>query len=223
VARSATTASPAESGLDPEHDLDALARLLDAAAGPALTAELSGEDAARAVFSAHHSASARPSKERRVFSKAILAKTLTAKIAVAVCGVSVVGAATAAATNTLPSGLQSKAHSMGFPAPKDSALKRGTDLSGSQKDAVDGKVPSRPVPTGSSAAKPVNDKGKDQNDQTTLDALPPPAAAGPSACPDSVRLKGVAAPQSRSARQPANAASPNANPATEKPSRGPTY
>ena len=68
-----------------------------------------------------------------MFSKAILAKTLTAKIAVAVCGVSVVGAATAAATNTLPSGLQSKAHSIGFPRAEDSALKRGTDLTGSQK------------------------------------------------------------------------------------------
>lgn len=148
---------PADSGLED------LTRLLDAAAGPALAAELSGEDAARAVFSAHHSASATPCKERRVFSKALLAKTLTVKIAVAVCGVSVVGAATAAATNSLPSGIQSKAHSLGFPAPKNTDLK-GTGLTGTLKDP-DGKVPGVPTPTGS-AAKPSGDK----DDQTALDA-----------------------------------------------------
>jgi hypothetical protein len=165
VARSATTAFPAESGLDAEHDLDALARLLDAAAGPALTAELSGEDAARAVFSAHHSVSATPSKERRVFSKALLAKTATVKLVVAVCGVSVVGVSAAAATNSLPNGMQSKAHSLGFPAPKNTSLKSGTSLAAAPKDA-DAIHPGLPLPTGSDAAKPA--PGKD--DQSALDA-----------------------------------------------------
>jgi hypothetical protein len=150
---------PAGSGLED------LARLLDAAAGPALTAELSGEDAARAVFSAHHSAFATPSKERRVFSKALLAKTATVKIVVAVCGVSVVGVSAAAATNSLPSGLQSKAHSFGFPAPKNTSPKGGTGLAGAPVDA-DGRNPGVPLPTGSAAAKPASDK----DDQSALDA-----------------------------------------------------
>jgi hypothetical protein len=142
-------------------DLEALARLLDAAAGPALTVELSGEHAARAVFSAHHSASATPSKERRVFSKALLAKTVTVKIVVAVCGVSVVGVSAAAATNTLPSGLQSKAHSLGFPSPKSTHV--STDLT-SHTDA-DGKSPNVPTPTGApTKAAPL------RTDQTALDA-----------------------------------------------------
>ena len=158
-----TAGSPqAGSGFETGPDLEALARLLDAAAGPALTAELSGEDAARAVFSAHHSASATPSKERRVFSKALLAKTVTVKIVVAVCGVSVVGVSAAAATNSLPSGIQSKAHSLGFPAPKSTHV--GTDLTSSQKDA-DGKGPDVPTPTGAPAkAAPPH------TDQVALDA-----------------------------------------------------
>jgi hypothetical protein len=160
----------AGSGHEAPRDLAALTRLLDAAAGPALAAELSGEDAARAVFSAHHSASAipaTPAKERRVFSKALLAKTLTVKIAVAVCGVSVVGAATAAATASLPSGLQSKAHSLGFPAPKKALhtpLKGDGDQDGGQKEA-NAIAPGIPLPTGSSAkAAPLHD------DQAALDA-----------------------------------------------------
>ncbi|MEY9859459.1 hypothetical protein ABH935_005089 [Catenulispora sp. GAS73] len=154
---------PAGSGLEVSPDLRALARLLDSAAGPALTAELSGEDAARAVFSAHHSASATPSKERRVFSKALLAKTVTVKIVVAVCGVSVVGVSAAAATNSLPSGLQSKAHSLGFPAPKDSRV-GGTDLITTPVGA-EGKGPAVPTPTGAptKSAPP-------RTDQTALDA-----------------------------------------------------
>jgi hypothetical protein len=158
---------PVGSGLSAVFDHADLARLLDAAAGPALSAELSGEDAARAVFSAHHSASATPSKERRVFTKALLAKTVTVKIAVAVCGMSMVGAATAAATNSLPSGLQSKAHSLGFPAPKHTELK-ATGLAGHDKDA-DGKAPGIPTPTGTAVAKPSGDKD-DQGNQATLDA-----------------------------------------------------
>ena len=151
VRAAAAGSLPGEPGFEAVSDraagseLEALSRLLDAAAGPALAAELSGEDAARAVFSAHHSASARPSKERRVFSKALLAKTATVKIVVAVCGVSVVGVSAAAATNSLPSGVQSKAHSLGFPAPKDDHVT--TDLVGTPKDA-DGKSPNVPTPTG---------------------------------------------------------------------------
>lgn len=163
---------PTESGFAAAQDLQPLARLLDAAAGPALAAELSGEDAARAVFSAHHSVSAKPlatsatpSKERRVFSKALLAKTVTVKIAVAVCGLSVVGVSAAAATNSLPSGLQSKAHSLGFPAPKHTPLKGGTSLVGVPKDA-DGRQPGVPLPTGSSASKPASAK----DGQAALDA-----------------------------------------------------
>ncbi|MEY9930041.1 hypothetical protein ABH926_004683 [Catenulispora sp. GP43] len=160
---------PAGPGFEPGPDLRALSRLLDAAAGPALAAELSGEDAARAAFSAHHSVaahhsvSATPTKERRVFSKALLAKTLTVKIAVAVCGVSVVGASAAAATNSLPSGLQSKAHSLGFPAPKPAAIHNDL-LSGTQHDS-DSPHPGTPTPTGSSA-KPA----AAHDDQTALDA-----------------------------------------------------
>jgi hypothetical protein len=144
-----------------------LGRLLDAAAGPALAAELSGEDRARAVFSAHHSASATPSKERRVFSKALLTKAVTVKIAVAVCGVSVVGAATAAATNTLPTTLQSKAHSMGFPAPKTTTAKDADQ--DKQKDA-DGQGPGRPSGTGPAAAKSSDkDDHNAQGDQGDQD------------------------------------------------------
>ena len=165
MAPGATTGSPAGSGPGAGHDLEALARLLDAAAGPALPAELSGENAARAVFSAHHSASATPSKERRVFSKALLAKTAAVKIAVAVCGVSVVGVSAAAATDSLPSGLQSKAHSLGFPAPKDTSLKGGTSPAGEHQDGG-GLHPGLPLPTGSAVTKPSSDK----DDQTTLDA-----------------------------------------------------
>jgi len=165
VAPGASAGSPAGPGLETGHELEALARLLDAAAGPALTAELSGEDEARAVYSAHHSVSATPSKERRVFSKALLAKTVTVKIVVAVCGVSVVGVSAAAATNSLPNGLQSKAHSLGFPAPKSTSLKGGTSLAGAPKDA-DGVHPGLPLPTGSAAAKPSSDK----DDQSALDA-----------------------------------------------------
>lgn len=164
MAGGAIAGSPAEPGPATVPDLEALTRLLDAAAGPALTAELSGEDAARAVYSAHHSVSATPSKERRVFSKALLAKAVTAKIVVAVCGVSVVGVSAAAATDSLPDGLQSKAHSLGFPAPKTPPLKGGTSLEGAPKDA-DAIHPGLPLPTGS-AAKPAPDK----DDQSALDA-----------------------------------------------------
>ena len=162
-AGAAAGSQPAGSGFEADPDLAALARLLDAAAGPALTAELSGENAARAVFSAHHSASATPSKERRVFSKALLAKTVTVKIVVAVCGVSVVGVSAAAATNSLPSGLQSKAHSLGFPAPKPARL-GGTDLKTTPVGA-EGKGPDVPTPTGAptKAAPP-------RTDQAALDA-----------------------------------------------------
>ncbi|WP_194912547.1 hypothetical protein [Catenulispora rubra] len=169
IAGTAAGSPPAGSGHETRPDLEALARLLDAAAGPALTAELSGEDAARAVFSAHHSASATPSKERRVFSKALLAKTVTVKIVVAVCGVSVVGVSAAAATNSLPSGIQSKAHSLGFPAPKDTKDTKdnrvgGTDLITTPVGA-DGKGPDVPTPTGAptKAAPP-------RTDQAVLDA-----------------------------------------------------
>ena len=179
VPGAAAGSSPAgpglEPGLEPGPDLQALSRLLDAAAGPALAAELSGEDAARAAFcahnsaaaqhsvAAHHSVSATPTKERRVFSKALLAKTLTVKIAVAVCGVSVVGVSAAAATNSLPSGIQSKAHSLGFPAPKPATIHNDI-LSGAHHDS-DLPHPGTPTPTGTSA-KPA----AAHDDQAALDA-----------------------------------------------------
>ncbi|GAA1968495.1 hypothetical protein [Catenulispora subtropica] len=158
--------------------LEDVAGLLEAAAGPALPAELSGEDAARAGFSAHHSVSATPPKERRVFSKAMLTKAVTVKIAAAVCGVSVAGAATAAATDSLPRSWQQTAHSalgpIGVPAPK-TAAKAGHDKDQDRKGADADKPTPHPAPTGSPAAKPSEDQDHqgdqdDQDDQGRLDA-----------------------------------------------------
>ncbi|MFL6117497.1 MAG: hypothetical protein ACJ786_40020, partial [Catenulispora sp.] len=174
VAASGGSAVPGPAG----SGFEDMERLLAVAAGPALAAELSGEDAARAGFSAHRSASATPSKERRVFSKALLTKAVTVKVAAAVCGVSFVGAATAAATNTLPAGWQQKAHSalgpIGVPAPK-APVKADHD---NDKDAKDGKDMDRkgsagentphPAPTGSSSAKPAPDQ--DDRGQIAVDA-----------------------------------------------------
>ena len=98
-----------------------------------------------------------------MFSKALLAKTLTVKIAVAVCGVSVVGVSAAAATNSLPSGIQSKAHSLGFPAPKPATIHNDI-LSGAHHDS-DLPHPGTPTPTGTSA-KPA----AAHDDQAALDA-----------------------------------------------------
>jgi len=168
AAGAAASGGPAGAPQPVESELEDLRWLLDAAAGPALAAELSGEDAARAVFSAHHSASATPSKERRVFSKALLGKAITVKIAAAVCGVSVVGVATAAETNSLPSSWQTKAHSalgsVGVPAPKTTSA-RGADQDKTKKD-TDAQGSSHPGATGSAAAKP----GQDKDDQNALDA-----------------------------------------------------
>jgi hypothetical protein len=100
-----------------------------------------------------------------VFSKALLTKAVTVKIAVAVCGVSVVGAATAAATNTLPTTLQSKVHSLGFPAPKSTtATDADKDKDKDKQKDADDQGPGRPSATGSAAAKPSADKD-DQNGQ----------------------------------------------------------
>ncbi|MFD0638658.1 hypothetical protein ACFQ9X_50960 [Catenulispora yoronensis] len=155
----------AEALLDDPRDsgFEDLGRLLSAAAGPALPAELSGEDAARAGYAAHHSVSATSSKERRVFSKVLFTKAVTVKIAAAVCGFSVVGAATAAATNSLPHSWQQTAHSalgpIGVPAPKSTSQAgqdrdRDKDKKGSDADHA---TP-HPGPTGPPSAKPSADQ-----------------------------------------------------------------
>jgi hypothetical protein len=140
----------------PGSDLD---RLLLAASGAALPAELAGEREARAVFAREY----RPApaiQEDQVLSKALFTKAAVVKISVAVCGLSLAGVGAAAATGSLPASWQSTAHHfVGAPAPN------GTSSHDGGKDGHT--FPGAPKPSGSASGH--HDQGRD--DQDRLDGL----------------------------------------------------
>jgi len=122
---------------------ESLSRLLAAAAAPAATHEVTGEQAVLAEFRAAHlhpiSPPRRPSMLKTTVAKLLAAKLLTATaVATAATG----GIAFAAATNNLPEPVQGAAHNVfNAPAPRHHGKPSNLPGRGNQPDAKSSDAP----------------------------------------------------------------------------------
>jgi hypothetical protein len=206
-----------------------LDHLLDAVRAPATPGELSGEQAMVAALAAEHrraALTARPKERDRVRLPGFVRRTVvtvTASVALLAAG----GTAVAAATGSLPDGVQQRAHrlfsALGIPAPRT-----GTNSSSSPAASAPQATPT-PAPTATATATPATARGSEAPEvRATWCAAWAAAAAGGKPMNGRDRRDLIAAaggPDGVTAycAAPLVPPSPAAAPTTAKPGRGASH